>query len=180
MSGKPQIIESVTTAIKYIQSGEVAIGLKNEVLVSSPLGSCVAVMAYDVKTKIGGMAHIMLPGKSYKTHTLHKNRYAVDTIDNLLSKLHQFGVQSENIEICLAGGANVLKKENDTIAKELTISILKIIGEKKLKIRATSLGGFERRTASLNPKTGVAYYTIGDSVEMVLWKFSSETDIQTE
>jgi len=171
MLSKQKIKKPEIATIKYIQSGEIAIGSKNELLVSSPLGTCVAVMAYDAKTKICGMAHIMLPGKSHIENALHKNRYAADAIDDLLSKLHQAGVPSENIDICLAGGANVLKKENDTISTELAASVFKIIGEKKLKIRATSLGGYERRIASLNPETGAAYYTIGESPELVLWKF---------
>ncbi len=171
MSGKQKIKKTGTSAVKYIQSGEIAVGLKNEVLVSSPLGSCVAVMAFDAKTKICGMAHIMLPGKSHIENTPHKNRYAADAIDDLLSKLHQAGVPSENIDICLAGGANVLKKENDTLCIELAASVVQIIEENKLKIMATSLGGYERRIASIDTETGVAYCTIGESPEMVLWKF---------
>jgi hypothetical protein len=62
----------------------------------------------------------------------------------------------------------------------LSLSILKIIGEKRLKIRASSLGGYERRIASLNPETGVAYCTIGESPEMVLWEFGNDKDIQPE
>ncbi len=177
MSSKQKIKKTGVSAVKYIQSGEIAIGSKNELLVSSPLGSCVAVIAYDVETKICGMAHIMLPGKSHIGKTSHKNRYAADAIDDLLCKFHQVGVPSENINICLAGGANVLKKENDTISTELATSILGIIGEKELKIRATSLGGNERRIASLNPEMGVVYCTIGESPEMVLWKFGNNKAI---
>lgn len=173
MSCKQKIKKTGISTVKYIQSGEIAIGSRNELLVSSPLGSCVAVMAYDAKTKICGMAHIMLPGKSHIENTPHKNRYAADAIDDLLSKLHQVGVPSENIDICLAGGANVLKKKNDAISTELATSVFKIIEEKKLKIQATSLGGYERRIASLNPETGVAYCTIGESPEMILWKFDN-------
>ncbi len=174
MSGKQKIKKTGGSAVKYIQSGEIAVGSRSELLVSSPLGSCVAVMAYDAKTKICGMAHIMLPGKSQKGNPVHKNRYAADAIDDLLRKLHQAGIPNENIDICLAGGANVLKKENDTLCIELAASVVQIIGEKKLKVRATSLGGYERRIASLDPETGIAYCTIGESPEMVLCEFGNK------
>ncbi len=174
MLSKRKIARPEVAAIKYVPSGEVAIGLENELLVSSPLGTCVAVMAYDAKTKICGMAHIMLPGKSQKGNPVHKNRYAADAIDDLLRKLHQAGIPNENIDICLAGGANVLKKENDTLCIELAASVVQIIGEKKLKVRATSLGGYERRIASLDPETGIAYCTIGESPEMVLCEFGNK------
>jgi len=174
MLNKQTIQKSEAAEIKYVQSGEITIGSENELLVSTPLGSCVAVMAYDTKSKIGGMAHIMLPGKSYKGNAPHKNRYAADAIDDLLSKLHQVGVSTENIDICLAGGANVLRKENDTISTELAISVFKILKKKKLKVQATSLGGYERRIAVLYPETGVAYCSVGGGTEMVLWEFGDE------
>ncbi len=40
-----------------------------------------------------------------------------------------------------------------------------------LKIKAVSLGGVDRRSAQLDLKTGIVYYTIGDSEKRTLWKF---------
>ena len=99
-----------------MSTGCLSAGSKEGVLTSSPLGSCVAVVAYDVTTKIGGLAHIMLPGKSAKGNN---NKYAENAITNLLDKFKNLGVPKTNIEICLVGGANVLRKESDNIANHL-------------------------------------------------------------
>ena len=160
--------------VKYVSPGEIVISSQNRLLISSPLGSCVAVMAYDKTTKSGGMTHVMLPGKSAGKSTRDNNKYAGNAIDNLLGLLHKQGASSKNIEVCLAGGANVLKRPDDTIAKDVVDSVLNFIKEKKLTIRATALGGFERRTASLNTEKGIACYTVGDSSKKTLWKFNNE------
>jgi chemotaxis protein CheD len=159
--------------LEYIHSGEINIGTDG-VLVSSPLGSCVAIILYDSTRRIGGMAHVMLPGKSSKNH-LNKNRYTVDAINSLLNKFYEFGTQNSDIQSCLIGGANVLKKKNDTIANEVIDSVKKTISEKKIVIRASSLRGFERRSVILNIKSGTVFYTIGGSKEKLLWDFLNVT-----
>ena len=165
---------SGTGQVTYVSPGEIVISSQNGLLISSPLGSCVAVIAYDKITKSGGMTHVMLPGKSSGKSTRSNNKYADDAINNLLYLLHKQGASSKNIEICLAGGANVLKRPDDTIAKDVVDSVLNFIKEKKLIIRATALGGFERRTASLNTEKEIACYTVGDSSKKTLWKFNNE------
>lgn len=171
--------EAENSTIKYVPSGQIITGSMDETITSSPLGSCVAVVAYDTKHKTGGMAHVMLPGRSLRENRHDKNKYVSNGINNLLSKLYEAGAQNSNIEICLIGGANVLRNEDDFIAEALVISVLEAIGEKKLKICASSLGGFERRCAMLNVKTGTVCYTIGGSANKVLWEFAGNTNGNT-
>lgn len=164
----------------YVKSGEIKIGTGSDVLTSSPLGSCIAVIAYDAQRKIGGVAHIMLPGKSPEKNKHDKNKYAIDAIETLLSKLYESGVQDSDIEVCLVGGANVLKKENETLTHDIIDSVWKAIEERKIKIRANSLGGFERRGVTLDIKTGMVSYTIGESAKNVLWQFLKKEEIKVQ
>ncbi|MBW1613189.1 MAG: chemotaxis protein CheD [Deltaproteobacteria bacterium] len=157
-------------AENFVSTGRIATGSKRGLLTSSPLGSCVAVVAYDVTTKIGGLAHVMLPGKSPKGNN---NKYAENAITNLINELKNLGASKTNIEICLVGGANVLRKKNDSIADYLINSIFEILKKKKLNVIASSLGGYERRTATLHLSSGVVNFTIGDSVEKKLYQFTS-------
>jgi chemotaxis protein CheD len=140
---------------------------------TSPLGTCVAVIAYDKTSKIGGIAHIMLPGKSPKEKKVEVNKYAENAIDNLLDEFEALGSRCSNIEICLVGGANVLKKENDTIADDLIFSVFEIVMQRNLRIRRTSLGGFERRTATLFLHSGIVTFKLGDKNEQELFNFIS-------
>ena len=154
-----------------VATGEMKISDKDVILKTSPLGSCVAVIAYDKTVKIGGMAHIMLPGSSIKENKTEENKYAENAIANLLDELKRSGSNKNNIEICLVGGANVLKKEDDTIAEDLIFSIIEILQRQKLPIKENSLGGYERRTAKLILDTGRVTFTLGDESEAELCNF---------
>ncbi|NPD48154.1 hypothetical protein, partial [Lentimicrobium sp. S6] len=103
-----------------------------------------------------------------------ENKYAENAITNLLSELSKLGSSKQNIEICLVGGANVLKNENDTVANNLILYIFETIKQKKLIVKETSLGGYERRSATLNLSSGLVNFTVGDSIEKKLWEFSGE------
>jgi len=166
----------------FMTTGSIATGSKEGSLTSLPLGSCVAVVAYDSTTKIGGLAHVMLPGKSPKGNN---NRYAENAITNLIDEFKDLGVPEKNIEMCLVGGANVLRKENNDIANHLIISIFELLEKKKLKVTKSSLGGYERQTAKLDLSSGIVNFTIGDSVEKnyvnlqlkISWRIVYETSI---
>ncbi|RLD85689.1 MAG: hypothetical protein DRJ09_12625 [Bacteroidetes bacterium] len=167
--------------ITYVSAGEVIVRANKEWLISTPLGSCVAVIAYDITTKTGGIAHVMLPGQALvHNKTDSRFRYAADAIEHLFAGLQQKEVLYENIDVCLVGGANVLKKKNDGIALEVANSVLNIMVKKQIVLHAVALGGYERHTVSLNLDTGTVYYTIGDSPEIILCKFELDGKVKRE
>lgn len=166
-----QIPENQTDMV--VATGQIATGFKNGSIITTPLGSCIAVIAYDKESKIGGIAHIMLPGRSLKGNKSEENKYAENSIDNLLSQLKLKGASDKKTEVCLVGGANVLKRENDTIANSLVFCILEIVKQKKLNVKKTALGGFERRMAKLNLQSGVVSFSVGDNAEEELFNFNT-------
>ncbi len=159
----------INEKIIYVLTGEVKVGTVGEILKSSAIGSCVVVSAYDSKLQTGGLAHIMLPGKAPENTNYPNTRYANDAIDDLISKMNLTGSERENIKICVVGGANVLNREDDSIAHININSVLKILKEKNFKITAKSVGGTDRRSITLNNETGCVMFTIGDGAEMILW-----------
>ncbi|MCF8298324.1 MAG: chemotaxis protein CheD [Saprospiraceae bacterium] len=159
--------------MKYVNTGEVRSGGSDTILNSGAIGSCVVVTAFDSEKKIGGMAHIMLPGICpYKNH-LHTNRYAANAIEEILSQLKKFGINKEKIEICIIGGANVLKRENDTIGKDNLDSVEKLLSERQIRIKAKAIGGVERRTVLFDIAKSCIHYTVGDSKQKILWQTGS-------
>ncbi len=156
----------------YVASGQVVCGQKGETLVSTPLGSCIALMAYDPYRQVGGMAHIMLPGQPPPKEQSGKNKYARQAIESLLSKIYTLGATENQTAICVVGGANVLRKPNDIIAIPLILNVLEIIKQRRLSLVAASLGGYERRTAGLQLSTGNVWYTVGESGMKTLWQFT--------
>ncbi|MEE8577340.1 MAG: hypothetical protein V3T31_08800, partial [candidate division Zixibacteria bacterium] len=47
-----------------VDTGEVRVSSEPVILQSIALGSCIALVVYEREMKIGGIAHVMLPGKS--------------------------------------------------------------------------------------------------------------------
>jgi chemotaxis protein CheD len=158
--------------ITYIMTGEVKTGNKNTILRSGAIGSCVVIAAYNRSMQVVGMAHIMLPGKAPESKVPQKTRYADDAIDELINLLTLNGTDKNDIEVCLAGGANILERKDNDIGQDIIASVKKLLKERGIKIIAESLGGIMRRGVSLNGETGYVYFTIGDEAEKLLWKFS--------
>ncbi len=159
--------------IVYVNSAEVVIGTGETILKSSPIGSCIVVAAYDSKKRIGAMAHIMLPGHAPEQSS-EKTKYAADGIEEMLNQMLKIGSNANNIEVCLVGAGNVLQKEDDTICKDNIKSVTAILAEKNIPVRASVLGGTERKSVFMNIGNETISYTEGDEKEKVLWKADQE------
>jgi chemotaxis protein CheD len=137
-----------------VLTGEVKTGKDCDILVSNAIGSCIVVASIDVVNNIGALAHIMLPGKAPSKEKQQKTKYAVDAIDCMLQLLQQQCVAPSDINVCLVGAGNVLKKENYTICNDNIKSVMKILNDKQLKISAKALGGTLRRSVRLDIENG--------------------------
>ena len=117
----------------------------------------------------------MLPGRAPKQDSPHRTRYAADAIDVMINKVSRLGANRDDIEVCLVGGGNVLKRNDDTICKDNIESVVGFLREKHIKIRAEALGGTKRRAVSLDVERGSIYYSEGDEDDRLLWK-ATETN----
>lgn len=154
-----------------VQTGRVRGGHGNVVLRAIALGSCLAIVLYDPARKNGAMAHVMLPGKAPpKTEPSERTKYAADAIDALMEIMAQMGSRKNDFCAAVVGGANVLKRQTDTIARDNVESNLRILEEKKLNVVAKHIGGYERRNAYIDLEKGIISYAEGDSVDKELWR----------
>ena len=90
-----------------IIQGEYHVSDDPEVVLSTVLGSCVAVCMYDPVTRIGGMNHFLLPGNDPRNNDSVK--YGVHLIELLTNALMRKGVQRNSLQVKLLGGANSRK-----------------------------------------------------------------------
>ena len=154
-------------------TGKLEISTSDIIIRALALGSCIAVVAYDVKNRIGGIAHIMLFGKAPENKKQEENKYAENAISNLSLQMQKAGADKEEMEFCLAGGANVLQRKDDSIGQNNISSVEEILRDKQIRIAARSLGGTERRCVTLDVETGYLNLSIGDSLEKLFWEFKS-------
>jgi len=161
--------EGAAQNIIDVNTGEVNAAVEKGILRSVGIGSCVIVTAYNLRGKIGGMAHIMLPG-SAPQQSLEKTKYAFDGIEQLLNQMFEAGADTDEIEVCLVGAGNVLQKSDDTICDANIKSVTGILEEKNIPVTVSALGGTKRKSVFLDVATGCVSCAEGDEKEKILWQ----------
>lgn len=151
-----------------VNTGQVRLGRGNVVLRSLAIGSCIAATAYDCEARIGAVAHIMLPGRAPE-NSPEKTRYAEDAIEELIGLMVGGSSIPGNLDVCLVGAGNVLQKANDTICMANIRSTMQAFEQRDIPIRATALGGTDRKSVFLDIATGKVSYTQGGRQKDVLW-----------
>jgi len=121
------------------------------------LGSCVAVLLYDKKTKIAGMIHIALPESAVNTDKAKTlPGYFVDTgLPILLKEFKKLGGDRKFTVIKMAGGSSIMD-ENKTfdIGKRNGIAVKRFLWKQGLGVIKEDLGGSISRTVSIDVDTG--------------------------
>jgi chemotaxis protein CheD len=121
------------------------------------LGSCVAVILYDKKTKIAGMIHIALPDSTVnneKAKTLPG--YFCDTgLPLLLKEFKKLGGDRKSTVIKITGGSSIMD-ENATfdIGKRNGIAVKRFLWKQGLGVMKEDIGGKISRTVSIDTDTG--------------------------
>ena len=70
------------------------------------LGSCVGVALYDPSTRVGGLAHVVLPRHPGTGNS--EAKYADTAVPALLESLQRAGARRDEIRAKITGGANAL------------------------------------------------------------------------
>lgn len=125
------------------------------------LGSCVGIAVRDPVTKVGGLAHVMLPDSTaIKNGNLNVAKFADTGIVELISQMEKLGAQRSRMVAKIAGGATMFSFQsgsNSTIGQvgqrnvEATKAKLKELG---IKLVAEDTGANYGRTVVFYPETG--------------------------
>ncbi len=152
------------TKIIDVDTGELKVSAEPVILQSVALGSCIALTVHEQNLKIGGLAHIMLPGKSPSSN--ESTKYAEDAITALIDSVEQLGAEAKNLTVGIVGGANILR-EGD-IPEKVIQSVKDNLRKSNLNLNYQRVGGFERRSVFLETSSGRIFYTEGDNTTKVL------------
>ncbi|WP_320171977.1 chemotaxis protein CheD [Maridesulfovibrio sp.] len=95
----------------FLHTGDAYIGVK-PTIVSTVLGSCVAISMYSRRTKQGVICHAFLPYraeiKTGNESMIQICRYVDTAVDHLLKCMLRLGVRQNELEVKLFGGATGL------------------------------------------------------------------------
>ena len=111
--------------VSTIFAGEYYVSSKGEII-STVLGSCIAVCLFDRENKIGGMNHFMLPDSHQKSklHLLESKlrdeelcqkemRYGIVSMEVLIAQMIKLGAERKNISAKIFGGGKVLNSNSN-------------------------------------------------------------------
>ncbi|MCQ2518667.1 MAG: chemotaxis protein CheD [Lachnospiraceae bacterium] len=123
------------------------------------LGSCVGVAIRDPITKIGGLAHVMLPDSTKIKSNSNRYKFADTGIQDLVDTLVSMGASKSRMQAKIAGGAQMFTLEtrpNTVRVGDMNVAASKAkLKELGIPILAEDTGLNYGRTVIFYPETGV-------------------------
>ena len=107
MSAAPVTPSAIDTVEIVVDIADFAVASGDAVLVTSGLGSCVALALHDPSTGIAGLAHILLPSVGFGGPSIHPAKYADTGVALLAEEMRRRGAVRDRIVARMAGGARM-------------------------------------------------------------------------
>ncbi|HOS98506.1 MAG TPA: chemotaxis protein CheD [Deltaproteobacteria bacterium] len=149
----------------YLKPGEMYFGTEPARVVTV-LGSCVSVIMYHRRTRIGAISHAVMPTitqPSRKSAALPDVfQYVDSSIDWMLARFRKMGVKHRELDVKIFGGSEIFydsKRQGKTLSvgSKNVETAMKTIAEKELKLKAWNVGGNKGRKVIFYTDTGEVF-----------------------
>lgn len=150
------VIASHTHSV-YLRAGEVLV-CRRPVLVSTVLGSCVAVTMFSASRGYGAICHAMLPGNIGRDNDL---RYVDTALRHMFEKIAGYG-SGNDLSVKLFGGAQVLNVAEpapcrQTVGEQNVARAEAVLASLGLTVAARDTGGLRGRKLFFCTRSGDVY-----------------------
>ena len=144
----------------YLMPGEVVVA-NQPVLVSTILGSCVAVTMFSLRTRVGAICHAVHPDRSGRHHDLH---YVDTAIHYIYRKVSEYGA-ADDLEVKLFGGSQVLATDrnhpgNLAMGRKNVARAQEVLAQLGLRAAKIDVGGSRGRKLFFSVLTGDVYVSL--------------------
>ncbi len=141
----------------YLKPGEVVVS-RHPILVSTILGSCIAVTMFAPDKKIGAICHAMFPSNPVEDRNV---QYVDTAIYYIFDTMMEYGRKTDLI-VKLFGGARVLAgggygEDRLAIGEQNISQAKKTLADLGLTIANSDIGGLQGRKLLFSIKTGDVY-----------------------
>ena len=130
-----------------------------DTLVTYALGSCVGICLLDPATRIGGLAHVMLPSIKVSPGDTNIMKFADTAIPEMVKKMEQLGAFRSRMTAKIAGGAQMFDVQQasmiGTIGDRNVCSVKDTLHKLKIPLIAEDTGLNYGRTVYFDLETGV-------------------------
>jgi len=127
------------------------------VLMTSGLGSCVAVILHDPENNVSGLLHAMLPTNTDFTGqtrvTENRSKYVDSGVTSVLTEMKSVGASSENIVGWIIGGSEMIQfTSNEFSIGERNVKQSKdVFTDNGITLVDEDVGGGSGRSVSFHP-----------------------------
>ena len=147
-------------------------GKAPDILTTLGLGSCIGIALWDPTTKIGGLAHVMLPDSTKIRNNSNIAKFADTGITELVRQMEAMGVPRKRLVAKIAGGARMFEVSGSTsvgnIGEKNALASKQKLQELGIPILAEDTGLNYGRTVELNCENGdYVIKAVGKSVKTI-------------
>ncbi len=150
-------------SIKIVRMADLQVAKDEYRLVTVGLGSCVGVTLYSQRTKVGGLAHIMMPDSNRARFSNGNGReylakYADTSIDLMIDEMKDLGASRPTLVAKIAGGAHMFKcngNGNMKIGDENVLAVKDKLDDLRIELIAEDTGEDYGRTLEFDVCTGI-------------------------
>lgn len=138
-----------------IVQGEFRVFGQPNVMITTLLGSCIAVCLFDPVARIGGMNHFLLgePRPNSPVRAGEANSYGIHAMELLINELMKGGAARSRLTAHLYGGANIIRRLNG-IGESNAVFARRFLDTEGIPIRFADLGGERARKVEFLPHAG--------------------------
>lgn len=148
------------------ETREIVVGMGEMQVVGTPcllkavgVGSCVTVTLYDKHTRVGGLAHVMIPSIEESRNRTQPGKFADVAIDMMIDKMKRHGIPLQNIQAKIYGGANmfpgiIAPASAMDIGNRNILSVKDELAKHNIGIITQDVGGHSGRSVSLDTRNG--------------------------
>ena len=134
------------------------------------LGSCVAVCLHDPLRRVGGMNHILMPGKADMARYDSAARYGVNAMELLINRMMVMGADRRRMLAKVFGGGHVLPaitRENGMGRRNVEF-VFAFLADEKIPVAAKKVGGTQAQKIYFHTDSGDVFVK-GFSTTRLLW-----------
>ncbi|OHD26580.1 MAG: hypothetical protein A2Y34_10330, partial [Spirochaetes bacterium GWC1_27_15] len=144
---------------------------KDDMVIQTVLGSCIAVCLFSDFDAYCGMNHFMLPGEASKNNDYDSARYGMYSMEMLINSLLKSGVNRKHLKAKVFGGGNVInfKTIKASIGENNIQFILNFLEKENIPIISNHLGGEHARK--------ILFFS--DSKKVLLKQISKTEEVET-
>lgn len=143
---------------RRIGISEYATGVSPDILITYGLGSCLGILLYDGRQRLGGLAHTLLPAPRPGQAETRPGKFVTSAIELMLAELLLRGAERPRLAAKIFGGANMFEgfgAESDGVGVRNTRAARDTLAGLGIPLLFEDVGGQHGRTVEFELASGI-------------------------